>query len=277
MSNIDKLSGYETIPPQAKNFPIKIRRYSLSGGLTPHWHEHLELLFFLDGCTTLIVNGKALEVGAGDTVAVNSTEVHSFTVAGERAEYLCLIIYPDFFSDIEFDGITIENFIPSDAYATECAEAIYREYSRGGALCAMRQKAMTYTLISHLAEKYQREPMTRQSQKRRTAALSRLDLVTEYVSMHYSEHLTTKDLAGICYLSESHFCRFFKAATGKSALEYISEYRAERAAVLLKNTDISISEIAESVGFDDQNYFSRIFKRVKGVTPKEYRAAGVQV
>ena len=273
MSNIDKLSGYESIPPQAKNFPIKIRRYSISGGLTPHWHEHLELLFFLSGRTTLIVNGRALEVGAGDTVAVNSTEVHSFTVAGEKAEYLCLIIYPEFFSDIDFDGVTIENLIPSDAHASECAEAIYREYSTGGTLAAMREKALTYSLMSYLVDKYRSEPMTKQSRRRRTAALSRLDSVMEYVSLHYSEHLTTRDLAGICYLSESHFCRFFKASTGKSALEYINEYRAERAAVLLENTDIPISEIAESVGFEDQNYFSRIFKRVKGVAPKEHRAA----
>ena len=59
--------------------------------------------------------------------------------------------------------------------------------------------------------------------------------------------------------------------TGKSAISYINEYRIERASALLSSTDASITEIADSVGIPDPNYFTRIFTRVKGKSPKEYR------
>lgn len=276
MSNIDKISGYETIPPQAKNFPIKIRKYGISGGVTPHWHEHLEMLFFLSGHTSVIVNGKTVKVSPGDVIVVNGTEVHSFLYAGELTEYLCLIIYPKFFSDIDAEGTLIENYLGHDATALGYAKSIYDAYTEGGAVNAMRQKSLAYALMSYLTENYVAERMTEQRRQRRTAALDRLDSVLEYVSLHHGEPLTTRDLAAVCYLSESQFCRFFKSATGKSALEYVSEYRIERAAVLLSNTDLSISEIAAGVGFLDQNYFSRIFKRHKGMTPKEYRASSTK-
>ena len=71
---------------------------------------------------------------------------------------------------------------------------------------------------------------------------------------------------------QAHFCRFFKAATGKTALEYINEYRVDRAQVLLEKTSMSLSEIAESVGFDDLNYFCRLYKRIKGTSPGKHRA-----
>jgi hypothetical protein len=71
-------------------------------------------------------------------------------------------------------------------------------------------------------------------------------------------------------------CRFFKKMTGRSALAYVNEYRIEKATVLLTKTDEPIGEIAESVGFDDLNYFSRVFKKVKKCSPGEYRKIHTQ-
>ena len=67
-----------------------------------------------------------------------------------------------------------------------------------------------------------------------------------------------------------------KKAVGKSATEYINEYRIEKASILLKNTDESVSRVATDVGYDDLNYFSRIFKRIMGMSPVKYRAAALK-
>ena len=63
----------------------------------------------------------------------------------------------------------------------------------------------------------------------------------------------------------------FKAATGVKLTEYINKYRVDKAATLLLNSDDSVSDIASKVGFDNLNYFDRIFKRYKKLSPKKYK------
>ena len=75
----------------------------------------------------------------------------------------------------------------------------------------------------------------------------------------------------MCFLSESYLCRFFKNAMGVSITSYINKIRVEKAAILLKNTDESVTDIAFNVGFSDLNYFSRTFKKIMNCTPKEYK------
>lgn len=270
MSKINSVSGYESIPPLANNFPIKVRKYK-SSRLQPHWHEHLELLYIVGGECNVIVGGKPAEIGRGDIVVVNSTEVHSFNARGGMLEYVCILISPDFFLDVDFSGVMIENYI-RDGEAAELIRAMYDEYIEEGRASDMMQKSLAYRLISQLTRSHSAAPLSDRSQSLHRAALSRLDAVLDMVAERYREPLSTKDLADACYLSEAHFCRFFKAATGKTALEYINEYRADRAQVLLEKTSMSLLEIAESVGFEDLNYFCRLYKRIKGTSPGKHRA-----
>lgn len=272
MSKINSLSGYESIPALAKGFPIKVRKYRNPDRITPHWHEHLELIYFTSGRCRIIIGGRAQEAGEGDVVVVNGAEVHSFTAEGGEVEYLCVLIYPDFFRDINFSGVRIENLIRGDSEARECISRMYTEYERGGLSSDMMQKSLGYRLMSHLVSQHSAAPLSERGRDLHRAALSRLDKVLDTVAERYGSHISTADLAEICYLSEAHFCRFFKAATGKTALEYINEYRTERAAVLLSNTEMPLGDVAESCGFDDVNYFCRIFKRCKGISPAAWRA-----
>ena len=271
LSKINQQSGYESIPPLAKNFPVKVRKYTNSGKLVPHWHEHLELIYFTGGKCTAYVAGRAIDVGEGDLLVVNGTEVHSLMTRGESIEYLCVLIYPEFFRDIDGAGPTINNLVRGDAHAAECIKDMYNEYERGGAAADMMQKSLAYRLMSHLVRHHSTDPISDRSLELHRAALTRLDAVLDMVAERYREKLSTRDLAEACYLSEAHFCRFFKSATGKTALEYLNDYRSERADVLLANTAMSLSEVAESVGFDDVNYFCRVYKRAMGVIPSKRR------
>ena len=81
----------------------------------------------------------------------------------------------------------------------------------------------------------------------------------------------SSELAAECCLSESRFTHLFKEVTGKSLTEFIMSLRIERARELLSGTEMSVREIGETVGYGDQNYFSRCFKTVVGCSPREYR------
>lgn len=80
-----------------------------------------------------------------------------------------------------------------------------------------------------------------------------------------------KELASECCLSESRFSHIFRDVTGRSLHDFILSIRIERAKELLSMGELSVKETAQSVGFDDQNYFSRLFKLRVGMSPSEYR------
>ncbi len=73
-------------------------------------------------------------------------------------------------------------------------------------------------------------------------------------------------------MTETYLCKLFKKETGKNLVSFINDLKIERAIELLRDEDFSIGEVAASVGFDDQFYFSRIFKKYAGLSPSEYRA-----
>lgn len=95
----------------------------------------------------------------------------------------------------------------------------------------------------------------------------------KYIQFNYSHNVSVDDIARAVGVSRSHLYRVFIAAVGKSPIDYLTDYRIGEACALLKNTNLSIAEIAVSVGFFDQFYFSRVFKKVKGMPPSHYLAS----
>ncbi|MCM1105706.1 MAG: AraC family transcriptional regulator [Blautia sp.] len=95
----------------------------------------------------------------------------------------------------------------------------------------------------------------------------------EYISANYSYPITVEDIASYVGLSRSHLFRSFQAVMQQSPKEYLTDFRMKQACDLLDRSDLSITAIANSVGFDNGLYFSKTFHKKKGVSPKEYRAA----
>ncbi len=93
----------------------------------------------------------------------------------------------------------------------------------------------------------------------------------EYINENVSEPITVQQLAKMEFLSESHYRALFVSVMKQSPLEYITSIRINSACRLLRNSRLSISEVGKSVGYPDQRHFSRVFKRLRGVTPSEFR------
>ena len=97
--------------------------------------------------------------------------------------------------------------------------------------------------------------------------------VTEYINEHLDSDLKVIDLAAIAQMSPYHFIRLFKKATDKTPHQYVLQQRIEKAQYLLQHEiKINISEIAATVGFCDQSHFTKYFKRITGMTPRQYIA-----
>ncbi len=96
--------------------------------------------------------------------------------------------------------------------------------------------------------------------------------IRDYIGKHFSnDRLSIKDISEHVHLSSSYICTLFKTETGQTLNQYITEYRIEKAKVLLADPRNKIGEISEKVGYSDGNYFSKSFKKAVGLSPSEYR------
>lgn len=93
----------------------------------------------------------------------------------------------------------------------------------------------------------------------------------EYVKNHFAEKITLDDAAEYVALSKSYLSRIFKEETGESLTGFINKVRIDRAKLMLLGNETALIEVASQCGFEDQSYFTKVFKRLVGVSPKRYR------
>lgn len=94
-----------------------------------------------------------------------------------------------------------------------------------------------------------------------------------YIEQNYAKDIQVEQLAQLSGVSVQHFCRVFKMRTSMRPLEYIANRRVAAAKSLLINTSLEIGEIGKQVGYLDRNYFSIVFRRMEGISPRDYRRA----
>ena len=93
----------------------------------------------------------------------------------------------------------------------------------------------------------------------------------EYISAHYTENLTLQNVADTVHLSKSYFSLYFKKQTGRNFVDYLIELRIREAKRLLVESESRIYDVAKAAGFKDVKYFSKVFKKITGLTPIAYR------
>ena len=163
------------------------------------------------------------------------------------------------------DGVKVFLMGRSNSYE-ELSEKLAYEYSMRGAFFGDRCAAYLWELLGIVARKYalRQESVTPRAEGRINAACRR---IYENVQSPPS----VGELAAESCLSVSRFAHLFRDVTGKSVAEFVAAIRMERAKELLAGTDMSVREIGELVGYENQNYFSRCFRKVSGISPREYR------
>ncbi len=93
----------------------------------------------------------------------------------------------------------------------------------------------------------------------------------EYIHEHFSRDLNLDELANYMHLNPSYLCQLFKKEVGMTYIAYLTQYRVEQAKKRLRETPCSLADISEEVGYGDPAYFSRIFKKLAGISPNQYR------
>jgi len=89
--------------------------------------------------------------------------------------------------------------------------------------------------------------------------------------LNYMKKIALEDVAGSVYLSPAYFSRVFKQETGHNFSSYLNKIRIDESKKLLRNASVNISDVAGMVGYEDQSYYSKVFKKIVGVSPLRFR------
>ena len=98
-----------------------------------------------------------------------------------------------------------------------------------------------------------------------------VDNVISYIKNHYTEELSLPTIAGEFFVAPTYLSKKFKEKRNCTVMQFLESVRLKEAALLLKRTDYSVTEVAQMTGYNDSNYFARAFKKIYKITPLEYR------
>lgn len=97
------------------------------------------------------------------------------------------------------------------------------------------------------------------------------EMIERYIQENYQQDISMQDAARTMNYSEAYFCKLFKQCFGKNFTSYLTEYRMEAAKKLLVQPMVNVRDVGKAVGYGDSNYFAKVFKRITGQSPTEYR------
>ncbi|NOW88483.1 MULTISPECIES: AraC family transcriptional regulator [Clostridium] len=268
-----------------ENVVIKIKReeYETPGIiLSSHWHDQIQFFYCARGNAVIRCNSKEFEVSDNDFVIINSKELHYIESISEGLTlYLIKIdltfiysnkadsIQAQFLTPLSQNLILFENVVRNDESLLRCVNRMIHEYFTKEIGFELAIKSQVYDLIVILLRGYIKKIYNESELKSKMLLLQRFKDVIDYIENNFTEKIDLEKLSKIAGFSKGHFCRLFKQITSMSAIDYINNLRINKAFDLLKNSDLNITEIAVSCGFSDSNYFSRIFKNHKKISPMQ--------
>lgn len=119
------------------------------------------------------------------------------------------------------------------------------------------------------------EPVRRDEDEDVRTALIRSE-ISSFIEQHYREDISMQDAAAALRYSDAYFCKLFKQCFKVNFSAYLNEFRVEKARQLIRDSRLSLKDVGTAVGYADANYFTRVFKRLIGQTPSEYRMAAAE-
>lgn len=249
-----------------------------------HWHEHLQIYYFVDGIAYLECGLSNFKVVSGNIAIANSNELHYLESLSDNLKFYTIRIEPSFlFSNqvdllqtkylapITLNRIVFKNLIQNDFFILKYIKDILDEYDNKEIGYELSIKANIYQFIVFLLRNHVDKIFSEEEFIERKYSLEKFEGVFDLIEEKYMDKITLKELAGNMNLSTHHFCRTFKQITGKTTTDYINGVRLDKAIYYLKQTDLNMTEIAMRCGFDSINYFSRLFKKNYDISPTKYR------
>lgn len=238
-----------------------------------HSHTFCEILYVMSGTGKTIIDTVEYKIRTGDIMVINAGIVHK-EISDEKDKLNLVFLAIDNFN---YDHLPKNHLIGEnepvvisgknyrykiESYFTD----LLSETSNQIELSSFMIKNLVGALLALIIRLYMAIPMEQNSYHQDCINIK------EYIDQNYTNPLTLDSLSEQVYLSKYYLSHIFKTQTGTSPIKYMIHKRISKAATLLVTTDLSIKDIAMSVGYDDPVYFSQMFKKIQNVSPATYRS-----
>jgi AraC-like DNA-binding protein len=268
-------------------FPFRLWIYSTL--IFPsHWHEIVEIVYILDGKTTVSVENQIFKCRQDDIIIINSNMVHEF-FDSEPGTILTIFqfgleLFDQFLLDLCDDRVDLKRIFTRKIFISRKEDrelqqkleslllSIQREYFLKEAGYHLAIKARLYELaLIFLRELPVKEPVSK-GKVRHNFNNQILERVLSFIYRNFGNpEINLEQVACEASLSKFYFTRFFKEQTGMTFYYYLSKIRINQAKAYLVETDHQITEIACLCGFSTTKTFNKLFKTFTGVAPSTYR------
>lgn len=261
-------SGEKDIRNTAKLLYVSSAKYGGDWHSTPHAHHYAELFYIVAGDGQFQIEENLYPVKASQLVVVNPNVIHTeVSYEAHPLEYIVLGIeglelststeQANRFQILDYRGngdvlICLRNILLETQSAQAGYETICQAYMEILILRLMRSASFTISASP-------------------PPASHQCTAIRHYIDTHYKEPLSLDDLARETHINKFYLAHAFKEEYGVSPINYMLSRRIQESRYLLRETNMSMSQIARVLGFSSASYFSQSFRRAEGISPIEYR------
>ncbi len=235
-----------------------------------HEHDHLcELLLVSQGAGIYMIDGRRYTAQKGNLIIYNSRTVHDeFGGSGSNLVTYCIAIGGLRIGGLPADHLLPDGYCPVQPLRQHFAEvqSLFDAIEKEAKSHAEIANYLTMALITKLAAFLREEGLQEEQQTPTLAAKARA-----FIDKNYKEAIRLGDIATATHTNAYYLSHLFKAEIGLSPMKYVILRRIGEAQNLLINTDMTITQIAAQVGYNNSNYFQNVFKGALDMTPGEYR------
>lgn len=263
MISADNVISYNKFLPAGT--PVAMRPHTRFVHFPAHSHDFVEIVYMCSGQTTHIINGKTLMLGEGDFLIMQPDSIQEILPAGKNDIAVNFIVRQDFYEEVintfsinlptngQYLHFSVPDLLPAHNLAENLIWLLLGDVPKSIKQCRFTLGLLLATLI-----------------KSKSSSGETVEQVLSYIEENYKDG-SLSFLAESLHYDFSWLSREIKQRTGKTYTDFVQEKRLSHACFLLRNTNMNISDISQTVGYSNISYFHRLFNKYFGMSPHKYR------
>lgn len=252
-----------------------------------HWHNEFEWIYMDLGEAIFTIDQKEFHLREKDAILVGSSCVHSGISITQESRFLSVVFHPNLIFNLSSLPVSDINLAPDriefqqlyrndrkeDLPILDSLHIIIEELIQHPIAYQLNVKSILLSIFTSLLRNQcyttHTEDETISSREKKNYMLKK---IINYIHENYNNHISIGDISTYLGITPQYLCAFFKEMTDTSIVNFINQYRIDSACAILKNRELTITDIAISCGFDNISYFNRVFRKQMGCSPTEYRS-----
>lgn len=274
------------------SFPVlvsyeKLSKYE-SGSFLWHWHPEIELTLILEGEMIYKINNHSFHLKKNDIMFGNINTLHAGfmynamdchyvavtfdpkIIYGFQSSLICQKYVEPITKNFTLAGIHLDYSMPWHTYIFKQMKQLLQLDKERGTTYELEMNIILQDIWKTFFQNIEKEHKLTVSSHEKME-YKRIKEILSFIEQNYDKKISLQDIADHILLCTSECSRIFKRYMHISLFSFLQEYRVEKSLEYLFDKNLSITEVASKVGFIDSNYYSKIFKKYKGCSPRKYR------